>query len=69
MRGSEAVVTAQGCWCRGHLRSFRDATTGPLGAAHIVLPYDVQLAEVAVADVTIDSRFNTAPTDQQPRVA
>jgi acetolactate synthase-1/2/3 large subunit len=46
--------------------AFRDATTGPLGAAHVVLPYDVQLDEVATSDVTIDSRFNTAPADRQP---
>ncbi len=41
--------------------AFRDATTGPLGAAHVVLPYDVQLDRVADAEVTIDPRFNAAP--------
>ena len=33
------------------LRSaFRDATTGPLGAAHVVLPYDVQLETVTTTE-------------------
>ena len=43
--------------------AFRNATTGPLGAAHVVLPYDVQLDEVAAAEVTIDARC-TAPANR-----
>ncbi|RUA03087.1 MAG: thiamine pyrophosphate-binding protein, partial [Candidatus Neomarinimicrobiota bacterium] len=39
-RSARELVTAIGA-------AFRDATTGPLGAAHVVLPYDVQLDEVA----------------------
>ncbi len=45
--------------------AFRAATTGPLGAAHVRLPYDVQLDELDEADVrgvTIDPRLNTAPS-------
>ena len=56
-RSARELVTAIGA-------AFRDATTGPLGAAHVVLPYDVQLDEVAAAEVTIDTRFNTAPADR-----
>ena len=56
-RSARELVTAIGT-------AFRDATTGPLGAAHVVLPYDVQLDEVAAAEVTIDARFNTAPADR-----
>ena len=41
-RSARELVTAIGA-------AFRDATTGPLGAAHVVLPYDVQLDEVAAA--------------------
>jgi acetolactate synthase-1/2/3 large subunit len=41
--------------------AFRDATTGPLGAAHVVLPYDVQLDDVAASRVSIDPSFNTTP--------
>jgi acetolactate synthase-1/2/3 large subunit len=44
--------------------AFRDATTGPLGAAHVVLPYDVQLDDVAAAEVAIDPCFNRAPADR-----
>ncbi len=41
--------------------AFRDATTGQLGAAHVVLPFDVQLDDVDEHEVTIDPRFNHAP--------
>jgi acetolactate synthase-1/2/3 large subunit len=44
--------------------AFRTATAGPLGAAHVVLPYDVQLDEVDSADVTIEARFGSAPADR-----
>ena len=44
--------------------AFRDATTGSLGATHVVLPYDVQLDEVDGAEVSIDARFNEAPADR-----
>lgn len=44
--------------------AFRDATTGQQGAAHVVLPYDVQLDEVADREVSIDSRFNQAPAER-----
>ena len=44
--------------------AFSDATTGPQGAAHIVLPYDVQLDQVKEGELTIDSRFNQAPANR-----
>ena len=46
----------------GALRqAFREAASGSLGAAHLALPYNVQLEEVDPADVYADPAWNRYP--------
>jgi acetolactate synthase-1/2/3 large subunit len=46
--------------------AFQMATTGCLGAAHVVLGHNVQMAEVHPADVYADSRYNNYPAVRTP---
>ncbi len=55
-------VPSEGSQLPAALRdTFRDATTGSLGAAHLGLPYNAQTDEVDPAEVYADARFNRYP--------
>lgn len=44
--------------------AFRQITTGRPGAAHIALPFDVQLGELDRAEVWADTRFGHCPAER-----
>jgi acetolactate synthase-1/2/3 large subunit len=46
--------------------AFQQATTGALGAAHVGLPYNVQMEDVDDEDVEVDPRFGVAPAGRAP---
>ena len=44
--------------------AFRQITTGRPGAAHVALPFDVQLGELDRAEVSAETRFGRCPAER-----